>query len=210
MALGNYMELIEAVVDEIARPDLHQVVKDKIRLAEMRIQQDLELNALETSITGTFTASQDYLTLPSGLVELIELRVDVTSGGGPVGIVPHHKLRDIRENDISGIPKAGAIIGKTIELADTPASAHAYTLWYLDGIPALADTASSRTNTLLSEYGNMLFYASCLECQPYVGDEARVGLWQTFYTDRLRAVKRKEWRKKATRKPLQMRPDTFA
>lgn len=205
MPFANYEELQATVAEWLARKDLQSNIIDFIRLAEIRIQQELELRFTMTKDTGTLLA-QSFHTWPTDLVEPIDF-VILTSPRRHIDIVNKATLEDIREQDTTNIPKAGYNRGLTIELAPTPGT-HDYELIYWAGIPALTNTAT--TNSLLTNHPNLLLYGALMESAPFLGADERLGVWSSMFDRAIRDMKRKEARARMGGGPLRIRPDTFA
>jgi hypothetical protein len=206
MPFTNYPELQAAVADWLDRPDLEAQIKDFIRLAEIRVQRTLKMRVVESKTSGTnMVADQEYIVLPTDCVEPYYLRID-TSPIREVEIVSLDKLATVKQNKAGlGYPIAGAVHGVNMELAPAPGDTHAYTLYYLAGVTALTDAAP--TNTLLTNYPDLLLYGALVVAGPFVGTDERVKDWLGLWTEAATGAKRQDARAKAGGGPLRMRPD---
>lgn len=113
MALDTYTQLKAAVADYLARTDLTNQIPDFIRLAEKRIETQLNFvpnkNDLYTS-SATMTAGQDYIYAPIGCIEPVHLRLE-TSPVRELDVVALRELFRIARTNTSGIPSAMAPVG---------------------------------------------------------------------------------------------------
>lgn len=189
MALSTYSDLISAVADELHRSDLNAVIPDKITLAEVRINGDIDARLQDTKTTLTCTLGQDYVDAPSDLISIRHLSVQVT----PV-ITLDYVTPDQFETSFpwgsSGIPQVFTVIGSNIYLAPMPDSDYGMTLVYKARVPSLA---SNTTSWLMTNYPNVYLYAVLLEMSPYIKDDARIPMWNSAYTEAIKSVNSQDW-----------------
>ena len=115
-------------------------------------------------------------------------------------------------NGAAGYPLGYMIRGMTIALAPTPGTEN-YTLAYLAGITHLgtdAVTPNEDTNWLLVQWPNYLYYGALRHSAPWLGQDARIATWESFFQPTARAMKKSAFRMKTGGGPIRMRPDTFA
>lgn len=207
MPFSNYTELKTAVADWLARDDLTSQIVDFIRLAEIRVQQDLEMNYTREVAVGNLVAAQSYLALPSGFVDPIQLTIKTTPVRR-IQVVSPYELEAVRAHDTSGIPKAGYARGTAFELGPVPGDTHEYELLYWAGVTALSDAAP--TNWLLTNCPNLLLYGALIEAALYMDDEGSATRWATAYDRARMEVRRHQWRARSGGGPLRVRPDFVA
>lgn len=208
MPFETYDDLQQAVQEWLARTDLDEHVPDFIRLAEIRVQTDLDMRGTDTSTSGNFSAGNPILAAPADMLVPQLLRVD-TEPVRHCKLVSRDQLDEINRADVTGgVPEAMAIVGLGFRVAPTPAASHPYTLWYTKG--ALALSQSNQSNELLRRAPNLLLYGALLEAMPFLRNDERAVTWQQFYLGGLGPLKRQEWRARLGGGPLTMRPDRYA
>lgn len=208
MPFGDYEQLQHAISDWLDRDDLGDKIPDFIRLAEIRVQQELQFPTQDKIGSPlAMTSGVGSVALPVDLLELDNF-VILTDPRRQLEIVSADKIRDVRENGPPGIPLAGRLLGFTIELAPTPDTAHPYELYYKTGLPAL--TKAEPTNLLLTQHPNTLLYGAIVEAKLYLEDVEGANTWSIPYERALQASKRQIWRLRTGGGPLRIRPDSFA
>ena len=189
MALNNYSDLISAVANELHRSDLDSVIPDKITLAEVRINGDLDARLQDTKTTLTCVANQDYVTAPTDMIGIRHLSVQVT----PV-VTLDYVTPDQFETSFpwgsTGIPQVFTIIGSKIYLAPIPDSAYVLTTVYKAKVPSLE---TNTTTWLMTNYPNVYFFATLLEMSPYIKDDARIPMWMEAYSRAIESVNKQDW-----------------
>jgi hypothetical protein len=209
MPFTTYEELLAAVEEWLVRPDLTDAIRDFVYLAEVRVQQDLNLVTFEKEATGSLVIDQDHIVLPTDLLQIRFFSIPGTDPPRDVTIVSPVEWEQVRAN-LSGSGKVAFGYTRTnrLYLAAVPTAADAYKLIYQAGITHLKDASPDNTNKLLTDYPNLLLYGALLEAEPFRGRDERTVLWAGMYADRLKEVKRIEWRNRAGGGRLRMVPDT--
>lgn len=212
MPIADYDELQDLAANYLARDDLTAEIKDFIRLAEHRIQQELELVPYRASVTGsTLDAALSYLALPTGFTELISLTI-LSDPISTIQIATPAAVETLRDSETSGIPKFGYITGSAtgdqrIEFGPAQNAAHSYRLEYWNDITPLS--ASAKTNALLTQYPNLLLYGALLEAEEFLKVPAPARQFKEMYGRAAQNAKRKEFRRRTGGK-LRMQPDQVA
>ena len=206
MPLTDYTELIDAVEDWLVRPDLTDRIKDFIYLAEIRVAQDLNMPQDQAESTGSTVVDQELIFLPANLFQLESFTITDTSPVQQIEIVGWNEFEAAKYNLTDGRVRYGRVLGQLLYLADTPSSEQAYKIRYQAGTTHLSN--SSTTSLLLTNHPNLLLYGSLAEAAPYIGDDQRIMPWAQLYQERLRAVKRINFRNRLGGGTLRMRPDS--
>lgn len=206
MPLTDYTELIDAVEDWLVRPDLTDRIKDFIYLAEIRVAQDLNMPQDQVEATGSTVADQEFIVLPANLFQLESFTITDTSPVQQIEIVGWNEFEAAKYNLTDGRVRYGRVLGNKLYLADTPSSVQAYKIRHQAGTTHLSN--SSTTSLLLTNHPNLLLYGSLAEAAPYIGDDQRIMTWAQLYQERLRAVKRINFRNRLGGGTLRMRPDS--
>jgi hypothetical protein len=207
LPFANYTELQAAVTDLLMRPDLAGApVQDLIRLAEVRIRDELELTIQDKEVTGTLATAT--LALPADWVEGRLVRLDYATPRVFEFVSPT-KAVDVDANTADGIPRAAYLMAKTLRFFPAPGNSVDYVMHYRAGIPFLSGGAP--TNDLLTDHPNLMLYAAALESASLgILSAERENTLLQFYERARMGAKRKAFRKRTGGGVLRMRPDTFA
>jgi hypothetical protein len=206
--IGTYEKLVESIADWLGRNDLGQRIPDFIRLTEADLSRSLNLREQETFKEGVFVEDQDYIEVPDDLQIPRHLRIN-TDPIAVVSIVSMDKFSQVRENaGNSGVttPQAATMVGDRFMLAPAPGAGDSYTLFYLGRLVPLSPANS--TNRILKDAPDALLYGSLMHSAPYIGDDARIPLWGTLYSQAKEDYRRFEWRSRTSGGPLRVRPDS--
>lgn len=170
MAITTYTELQTAVDNWLARTDLAGRSPEFITLAEARMNRELETRSQEKRVTATLTANDAYVSLPTDLRRIREVRLNTS----PITVLdyysPHAIDREFSSTG-SGKPKAYSIVGTEIYFRPTPDSGYTAEITYVASIDALdGDTA---TNNILSRHPDAYLHGALAEAFGYLMDENR-------------------------------------
>ena len=81
--------------------------------------------------------------------------------------------------EISGKPGFYTLLGQEFEFAPIPDKAYTVELLYYFKPVAMSDSVAS--NEFLANYPDALLYASLLESEPYLMNDARIAVWSSLY-----------------------------
>jgi hypothetical protein len=178
MSFTTYAELQTTIAGYLARSDLTTQIPDFIRLAEVRLRRDLRIRQMLTSTTITCTAGTATVSIPSNFLQVSDFVV----AGNPVQPLGYESpalfSRNSRTSD-SGKPKTYTVLASTFQLAPIPDSALTLTLIYSAAPDFLS--SSNTSNTFLTVCPDLLLYASLLEAEPYLMNDARINTWGTMF-----------------------------
>lgn len=178
MSISTYADLQTTIAGYLARSDLTTQIPDFIRLAEVRLRRDLRIRQMLTSTTITCTAGTATVSIPSNFLQVSDFVV----AGNPVQPLSYESpalfSRNSRTSD-SGKPKTYTVLASTFQLAPIPDSALTLTLIYSAAPDFLSNT--NTTNTFLTVCPDLLLYASLLEAEPYLMNDARINTWGTMF-----------------------------
>jgi len=173
--ITTYAELRAAVQTWNPHSDIPGVVDDLIDLAEARLSRDLRCRRMVISQTGTLTAGDGTLAVPTDLVEVVELRSGSGTGATTLAKRP---LLDLQQRYLSisnGEPEVFAIDGGLFRFGPIPSSAYAYTLRYYQKIPALS--ATNTTNWMISDAPDVYLFACMVEAERFLRNPEGVAAW---------------------------------
>jgi len=177
----------ETATDVFATTDIDNVIP----LAEDKVLRDLDLELFDVSAAGTFTASNAYLTKPTGIVALRTLHY--TDASGKFQLLEPRAwavCKDYwpKESTTTATPKYFAEYSDTSWfIAGTPASGLVVTARYIKRPTGL--TSGNATTWLGTNVGDLLLYACLVGSEQYLKADERIVTWKTEYADRLTASK---------------------
>jgi hypothetical protein len=178
MALTSYSTLKTAVANYLGRSDLTSQIPDFITLAELRLSREIRTRKLLKSVTTNTTAGDSTVAIPSDFLELRDLYL----GGNPRVSVsylsPSAYTRD-SQAEVSGKPVFYTMLGQEFEFAPIPDKVYTVELLYYFKPTAMSDSVAS--NEFLANYPDALLYASLLEAEPYLMNDARITVWSGMY-----------------------------
>jgi hypothetical protein len=178
MSFTTYAELQTTIAGYLARSDLTTQIPDFIRLAETRLRRDLRIRQMLTSTTLTCTSGTATVNIPSNFLQVSDFVV----AGNPVQPLSYESpalfSRNSRTMD-AGKPKTYTVLSSTFQLAPIPDSGYSLTLIY-SAAPDFLST-SNTSNTFLTVCPDLLLYASLLEAEPYLMNDARINTWGTMF-----------------------------
>lgn len=178
MSIATYSELKTAVANYLARTDLTDQIPDFIRFAELRLRRELRIRQMLKSVTTTTTASDSTVELPSDFLEIRDFVV-VTNPVQPLTYSsPAIFSRNTRSTE-SGKPLDYTILSTEFQLAPIPDSAYTVKLLYYYAPTFLSD--SNQGNAFITNAPDALLYASLLEAEPYIMNDARINTWGGMY-----------------------------
>ena len=180
----NYSELQTEVANYLHRTDLTSQIPTFIATAEAMMFRELNIKAMEVSVTGTTTGG--YSALPSDFGQVT--RVSVTIGGSAVALDYQSPDYDFT----TAYPRCYSIENGQLKLWGT-SDGQAYTLYYIPAIAPLS--VSNTTNWLLTNAQDLYLYAASLEGARYVRNEKEVITLTPLVTGLIDSISRQAKRK---------------
>jgi len=174
----TYTTLQALIADYLARTDLTSKLPTFISLAEAYLFRELNIAALELSISGVTTGTS--ITLPDNTATVS--RVTVSYAGRETALD-----YGVRSEQYSGAPTAYTLENGALKL-DTNSAGYAYTLYYIPKIDALSN--SNPTNWLLENAPDLYLCAGQLEGAKYVKDDAQISTLGAMLVPMLDSVQR--------------------
>lgn len=198
MAISDNASLIAAVQNWTARADLNSVIPDFIMLAEARINRDLKVRQMLSTVG--LTASGGSFPLPSDLISIV--RVSYLYSGRDVELQPLPSSDNRNARD--GVAFGYVVEGSVAKLVGGSGNED-ITLSYYAKIPAVATTP----NWLITAYPDVYLYATLLETAPYIGNDPKIGIWQAGYESAIESLNRTDSESRFGASP-RMRIDHYA
>lgn len=186
--ITTYNTLLTAVGDYLSRSDLTSFLPNYVQNFEERFYRDSENwgSWMETALSvvvasGVAAVPSDYL----------GLKVAYISGqqSEPLKRVGLEQLyaRYSRAGS-SGTPRYIARNGANFEFGPIPADGVTLVGTYY-AKPTVLRTDSDGINFLITHAPDLCLYGSLLEAEPFLKNDKRIAVWQTFYNDALAAYR---------------------
>lgn len=202
MAFDTYSDLKTSIANYLARSDLTTQIPDFIKFAENRLRRELRIRQMLSATTITATAGTVTVTIPSDFLEARDFVVN----GNPVQplnyVSPALYSRNSR-GDVSGKPLDYTVLSNVFKLAPNPDSAYTLTLTYYAAPAYLSD--SNTSNTFLTVCPDLLLYASLVEAEPFLMNDARINTWGTMFDRSLASLIKSDQEGQYSGVPLVMR-----
>jgi len=178
MSIASYSELQTAVASYLARTDLTSQITDFIRFAELRLRRELRIRQMLKSVTTTTTSGDSTVELPSDFLEIRDFVVSTNPLQPLTYSSPSAFSRNARTTE-SGKPLDYTILANEFQLAPIPDSAYTVKLLYYAAPTFLSD--SNTSNAFMANAPDALLYASLIEAEPFLMNDARINTWGTMY-----------------------------
>jgi hypothetical protein len=178
MSLATYADLKTAIANWTKRTDLTSYLDDLIRVAELRIEREVQTHDMEAALSMDISSSTSMAAIPADFLSLKTAYVDTTgtpvlTQASPDQIYLNRVLGSYR----TGVPKYIAQQGANFIFWPTPASGYTVKGSYY----ARPGTLATAVYDLFTNNPDLYLYATLAETAPFLKDDARVGLWEAQY-----------------------------
>lgn len=171
MALSTYADLKTLVQSRLHRNDVAALVDDFVKLAEVRLNREIQVPQKEVIATGAMAAT---IAIPSDLLALRYVGwVDANARKHVLTPLATEALMTLYSGTT---PEGYVVLGSDIYVL--PATT---TGTYEIGYEARWDIASTGTNWLLTNFPDAYLYATLIEAAQHTRDSVVGGEWTTFY-----------------------------
>ena len=178
MSLSTYSDLQTSVANYLARSDLTSQIPDFITFAENRLRRELRIRQMLKSVTTATVANDSTVELPADFLQVRDFVV-VTNPLTPLSYSsPSSLSNDLRASEV-GVPKSYTILANDFQMSPVPDAVYTVKLLYF-AAPAYL-SSSNTTNVFLTTAPDALLYASLIEAEPYLMNDARINTWGTMY-----------------------------
>lgn len=170
MAITNYTQLKSSIASWLARSgdtDLDAVIPDFITLAEVRINRELRLRAMEDRIVGT--VSTEFIALPTGFLEMRLFQLNTDPITRLEYVSPDWLARTVNSSN-TGQPRYFTILNDEIQLGPAPDASYEAEMVFWKKFDALSD--STTTNWLLTNAPDVYLFGALAEGAAYLQDAA--------------------------------------
>jgi len=178
MSFATYSDLQTSIANYLARSDLTSQIPDFITFAENRLRRELRIRQMLKSVTTATVSGDNTVELPSDFLQVRDFVV-VTNPLTPLSYSsPSSLSNDPRASEV-GVPKSYTILANDFQLSPVPDAVYTVKLLYFAAPAYLSST--NTTNVFLTTAPDALLYASLIEAEPYLMNDARINTWGTMY-----------------------------
>ena len=199
MTISTYAELKTAISNYTHRADLTGRDDEFIDNVEAIFARRLRIRAMEAAASGTFTAHNAALSLPTGFQAVRTL-----SYTPALGMTKNLEFITVEQGSaLEYTQEAGPLFytfaAGGFRLYPTPDQAYAYSLLYYKKIDALS--GSTTTNYFILNHPDAYLAGCMVEAFAYLGDVNAAGAWQVKFDAALKEIERMDARERF-RKPM--------
>ena len=202
MSYTNYTDLQASVAGYLGRSDLTTEIPDFIRFAELRLGRELRTRPMLNSATAPTVANDARTALPTDFLEIRDLFIQGNPRRPLTYMSPSAFSREARA-DIIGLPVFYTILASEFKFAPIPDAAYTLEILYY-AKPTFLSSANA-SNVFLANYPDALLYASLIEAEPYLINDARSQLWATLYDRAIKNISDADQGGEYSGIPLQMK-----
>lgn len=182
----------------VSDPIVYDQLPRLITLAERRIARELKIQGFQTVVNTTMQAGLAVYPKPDRWRDTISINIGTGANNNthtPVFGRAYEYLRFYWQNETeTATPEFYADYDyKHWIFAPTPDANYPMEVLYYELPPLLDDT--NQTNWLTEFAPNVLLYATLVEATPFVKDDGRVQLWQSYYDRSLAALNGEDMQK---------------
>lgn len=202
MSYTNYTDLQASVASYLGRSDLTTEIPDFIRFAELRLARELRTRPMLNSATAPTIANDARTALPTDFLEIRDLFIQGNPRRPLTYMSPSAFSRQARA-DIVGLPVFYTILASEFQYAPIPDAIYTLEILYY-AKPTFLSSANA-SNVFLANYPDALLYASLIEAEPYLINDARSQLWATLYDRAIKNISDSDQGGEYSGIPLQMK-----
>ncbi len=178
MSFATYSDLQTSIANYLARSDLTSQIPDFITFAENRLRRELRIRQMLKSVTTATVSGDNTVELPSDFLQVRDFVV-MTNPIQPLSYSsPSALSNDPRASEV-GVPMSYTILANEFQVSPSPDGVYTVRLLYF-AAPAYL-SSSNTTNVFLTKAPDALLYASLIEAEPYLYNDARINTWGTMY-----------------------------
>ena len=202
MSLSTYSDLQTSIANYLARSDLTSQIPDFITFAENRLRRELRIRQMLKSVTTATVSGDNTVELPSDFLQVRDFVV-MTNPIQPLSYVsPSALSNDPRASEV-GVPKSYTILANEFQVSPSPDGVYTVKLLYF-AAPAYL-SSSNTSNVFLTKAPDALLYASLIEAEPYLMNDARINTWGTMYDRAISSITKSDEEGQYSGVPLAMK-----
>jgi hypothetical protein len=178
MSLSTYSDLQTSIANYLARSDLTSQIPDFITFAENRLRRELRIRQMLKSVTTATVSGDNTIEIPADFLQVRDFVV-MTNPIQPLSYSsPSALSNDPRASEV-GVPLSYTILANDFQVSPAPDGIYTVKLLYFSAPAYLS--SSNTTNVFLTTAPDALLYASLIEAEPYLMNDARINTWGTMY-----------------------------
>jgi len=178
MSLSTYSDLQTSIANYLARSDLTSQIPDFITFAENRLRRELRIRQMLKSVTTATVSGDNTIEIPADFLQVRDFVV-MTNPIQPLSYSsPSALSNDLRASEV-GVPLSYTILANDFQVSPAPDGIYTVKLLYFSAPAYLS--SSNTSNVFLTTAPDALLYASLIEAEPYLMNDARINTWGTMY-----------------------------
>lgn len=202
MSFATYSDLKTSIAGYLARSDLTNQIPDFITFAENRLRRELRVRQMLKSVTTATVSGDSTVEVPSDFLEIRDFVV-LTNPIQPLSYSsPSTLSNDPRASEV-GVPKSYTILANEFLLSPPPDGIYTLRMLYF-AAPAYL-SSSNASNVFLNIAPDALLYASLIEAEPYLYNDARINTWGTMYDRAIASLAKSDEQGQYSGVPLAMK-----
>jgi hypothetical protein len=178
MSFATYSDLKTSIAGYLARSDLTSQIPDFITFAENRLRRELRIRQMLKSVTTATVSGDSTVELPADFLEIRDF-VALTNPIQPLSYSSPSALSNDPVASQVGVPKSYTILANEFLMSPVPDGIYTLRLLYFAAPTYLS--SSNASNVFLTTAPDALLYASLIEAEPYLMNDARINTWGTMY-----------------------------
>jgi len=178
MSFATYSDLQTSIAGYLARSDLTTQIPDFITFAENRLRRELRIRQMLKSVTTATVSGDSTVELPSDFLQVRDFVV-LTNPITPLSYSSPSTLSNDPVASQVGVPRSYTILANDFLVSPVPDGVYTARLLYYAAPAYLSSTNAS--NVFLTTAPDALLYASLLEAEPYLMNDARINTWGSMY-----------------------------
>jgi hypothetical protein len=180
LLITDYASLQTAMGKWLNRSDLATMLPVFIQQCESGLRRIIKTKH-KALISTTVSAGDGSVALPTDLIAVESVAIsDPVRFQGELNVTTYADLLDDRRmHVVAGCPQTCAVVNEALYLS--PLADGVYTLVVQVEGPFVPLSDSATTNWILDDYPDVYLYGSLMHSSPYIKDDERVALWQSFY-----------------------------
>jgi hypothetical protein len=201
MSYTSYSDLKTSVANYLGRSDLTSIIPDFIKFAELRLSRDLRTRPMLNSATAPTVAGDAKIAIPTDFNQIRDLFIQGNPRMPLTYMSPSSFTRNARADD-SGKPVFYTMLAQEFVLAPVPDTVYTLEILYYTKPAELS--SSNASNVFLANYPDALLYASLLEAEPYLINDARTATWADLYNRAIQNINDSDQGSEYAGVPIQM------
>lgn len=202
MNVSSYASLQSTIAGYLARSDLTDQIKLFIQFAEYRLRRELRIRQMLNYAIVSATAGDPAVDMPNDFLEVRDFYV-IGMPNQSISYQSPNVFTQLDDSGSTGKPLNFTILASNFKLSPTPDAAYDLGLLYYASPPILSDVNTS--NIFLESVPDILLYASLIEAEPYLMNDARMATWVSMYEKAAKQINISDEQGQYSGSPLSMK-----